>query len=88
MTRTATPKQLACLKRAAAERGVSFAYPSTFAEADAEIKRLLARKGTGSTFAELDVQHRNAPAFDRTMTAAAPVLDTELTGYGASATWR
>jgi hypothetical protein len=65
MARTRTSRQLSFLKRIAAERGVSFTYPTTVADADREIKRLLARKGYGSTFAELGVQQRNAPAFGK-----------------------
>jgi hypothetical protein len=88
MARLATSNQMKCLKRMATERGVSFAYPKTFAEADAEIKRLIARNGNGRTFAELDVENRNAEKFDRTVRVTAHVRDCEITGYGSSATWR
>ncbi len=87
MARTATPNQLKCLKRMAAQRGVSFAYPTTFAEADAEIKRLIAHKSNGNTFAELDVESRTAAKFVRTVRVTAHVRECEITGYGSTARW-
>jgi hypothetical protein len=44
--RKPSAKQLRYLKDLAAAAGESFAYPSTFGEASAEIKRLLARERT------------------------------------------
>jgi len=42
----ASPKQHRLLRRLAAERGQSFAYPATSKQADEEIKRLLKIKKT------------------------------------------
>ena len=81
-----TPRQLATLRRLAAERGQSFAYPQTRRDASREIKCLLAAKRS----------HRSEVSADRCAVGRAArealestrVRDDEVEGYGASAAWR
>jgi phage terminase large subunit-like protein len=81
-----TPKQMKLLRNLASERGQSFAYPSTSAEARREISRLLKTKRS----------HRSEIAADRAAVGreAREALDgalvrrDEVQGYGSSATWR
>ena len=81
-----TPKQLATLRRLAAERGQSFAYPQTRRDASREIRRLLAaqRSHRSEVAADRDAVGRHA----REQLASTRVRDDEVDGYGASAAWR
>ena len=89
MSSTANPptaRQLRYLRDLALQRGETFAYPASAAEAHAEIDRLRGRPRAcrGERRAE-------DAAVSRAMDArgdAAAVRDSELTGYGSSARWR
>lgn len=83
----ATIKQLRYLRVLANRTGTTFRTPATITEASAEIKRLLALTGNGTSFAELDVKHRSAAKLEHTVRDTAHVLDREISGYGSSATW-
>ena len=81
-----TPRQLALLKDLAAQRGQSFAYPATAAEASREIKRLHRLCRT----ARSDVARERRQIADDMATRRgddARVRDAEITGYGSSARW-
>jgi hypothetical protein len=83
-----TPRQLNYLRGLAAKTGTSFTYPHTFAQADAEIKRLKAIKATGFTFAELKAENQARDLHgDPPVTYGTAPADDEIVGYGASATW-
>jgi hypothetical protein len=81
-----TQEQMKLLRRLAAERGQTFAYPSTGREASREIRRLLKTKRS----------HRSDVAADRAAVdrEAREALDgaivrpEEIQGYGSSASWR
>lgn len=78
-------EQMRELRRLAAARGESFAWPQTCAEAEAELERLRGREA--SSFAERAIERR---AVGREMAArggAARVRDSEIVGYGSSAHW-
>lgn len=82
----ATAKQLRYLRSLASQRGESFGYPRSAAEASAEIERLKGRRRQSSVerFIETDrVSGEIAQIGD-----AASVRDDEVTGYGSSARWR
>jgi hypothetical protein len=83
----AQPKQLSYLKALANRTGTSFTYPTTAAQASAEIKRLKSLKARGTSFAELDTKHGRAPKLTRTVSVSAPILRSEIRGYGSSAGW-
>ncbi len=79
-------EQMGELRRLASARGMSFAWPQTSAEADAELERLRGREP--SSFAERAIERR---AVGREMAArggAAKVRDSEIEGYGSSAHWK
>lgn len=85
--RKPTRRQLDLLKDLAVERGQSFAYPQTFAEADAQIKRLMKAKPTRrSDRRREDRQVRHD--LSRRTGGSASVRPDELGGYGSHATWR
>jgi hypothetical protein len=88
MASSATPRQLSYLKQLASETGTTFTYPATVAQASAEIKRMKPFASRGTSFAELEVKHHNAPKLERTVRDTAQVLRSEITGYGSSARWR
>jgi hypothetical protein len=88
-----TAKQLAYLRRLAANLGQSFAYPQTSAEASAEIGRLRAARSHCDTALERQDARRERRAIQRDLQeraddAARVDLKREATGYGANATWR
>jgi hypothetical protein len=68
--------QLTVLKRACRERGIPFVAPATAQEAREQLAALSNRR-------------RRAPVNDETaaLLPASSVLDDEVVGYGASATW-
>lgn len=79
-------RQMRYLRDLAAQRGESFAYPQTAAQASAEIERLKGRRPSSAT--ERRIERLEV---SRTMAArggAATVRDSEITGYGSSARWR
>ena len=81
-----TPRQLAFLRDLAAQRGQSFAYPATAAEASREIKRLHRLRRT----ARSDVARERRQIADDMATRRgdhARVPDAEITGSGSSARW-
>jgi hypothetical protein len=81
-----TAKQLKLLRVLALERGESFATPQTRAQASREIGRLRARKCSTRTDRAIDRRE-----VSRGLAAGgddAQVRRGEITGYGASATWR
>ena len=84
--RKPTARQLAYLKDLAAQRGQSFAYPATAAEASREIARL---RGTRRT-PRADVARERRQIADDMATRRgddARVRESEITGYGSSARW-
>jgi hypothetical protein len=81
-----TPKQLAYLKRLAEQTATTFTYPTTSAQASAEIRRLKARprSGPGEQARERrDVQRDLAERPDD----AAAIRRRDVSGYGSSARW-
>ena len=80
-------KQLRFLRNLAEGCGESFTYPTTVAEASAEIERLKARKPTGRTNRRREISQVRRAMAERGGDATA-VHSTEITGYGSSATWR
>ena len=86
VARKPTARQLAYLKDLAAQRGQSFPYPTTAAEASREIKRMRDVRRTPPA----DVaRERRQIADDMAMRRGddARVRDAEITGYGSSARW-
>jgi hypothetical protein len=83
-----TPRQLKYLRYLAAKTGTSFTYPHTFAQADAEIKRLKAIKATGFTFAVLKAENEARDLHgDPPLTYGTAPADDEIVGCGVTATW-
>jgi hypothetical protein len=81
--RKPTARQLAFLKDLAAQRGQSFAYPATAAEASREIHRLRSLRRTA-----VARERRQIPDDLTTRRGDdARVRDAEITGYGSSARW-
>jgi hypothetical protein len=74
------------LRRLALQRGETFAYPRTAAEASIEIGRLRARR-CGS-FVEAHIERRQVSRDLAFAGDAASVRGSEIVGYGASARWR
>jgi hypothetical protein len=84
--RAPSTKQLRYLRGLAEQRGESFAYPQTAAEASAEIERLKSRRAGSRLDRQLD-----RIAISRAMAEpgdSAAVREDEVTGYGSSARWR
>jgi hypothetical protein len=84
--RKPSAKQLRYLKDLAQQRGESFTYPTTAAEASAEIDRLRGRKRMSPTDRRREARELRRQMAERGGDAAA-VRSFELTGYGSSATW-
>src|SRR5436190_1345345 len=81
-----TARQLAFLKDLAVQRGQSFAYPATAAEASREIKRLRRCRRT----ARADVAGERRLIADDMATRRgddARVRDAEITGFGSNCRW-
>jgi hypothetical protein len=78
--------QLKLLRDLALETGSSFAYPSTGAEASAEIGRLLATKRTSSAERRREAREIRADLAEQSG-GASRVRDEELGGYGSTAGW-
>jgi hypothetical protein len=84
--RKPTAPQLAYLKDLAAQRGQSFAYPTTAAEASREINRLRGIRRTPRA----DVARERRQIADDMATRrgdGARVRDSEITGYGSNCRW-
>ena len=73
------------LRRLAAERGQSFAYPGTARAASEEIERLLDE--SKSSRAERHEEERAVREAMSRRGDAAAVGDKEISGYGSSASW-
>ncbi len=82
-----TAKQLQYLRDLALRCGETFAYPSTAAQASAEIERLKGRKRTGTAQRRNETRRLSRDLAERQGDAAS-VRSDELQGYGSSATWR
>jgi hypothetical protein len=82
-----TRKQMRYLEDLAEKRGETFTFPRTRAQASAEIKRLLGRKGLTPAERRREAFEARCEAGERHGDAAA-VRGDEVTGYGSSATWR
>lgn len=85
-TNPPTAKQLSYLRDLALSRGQSFAYPSSFEEADREIKRLRRERRTPAV--DRRRERREVSAAMQERGDAARVRSHEVGGYGASARWR
>jgi len=83
--RKPSSKQLRYLRSLAERCGESFAYPATVAEASAEIDQLKARRRSGRGDRRREVAQVRGAMAERG--DAASVRDSEITGYGSSATW-
>jgi hypothetical protein len=81
-----TARQMRYLRRLAEQRGESFAYPRTVAEASAEIERLKSRRPDTRTDRRLDRLAISRAMAQRGDSAA--VTEDEIVGYGSSARWR
>jgi hypothetical protein len=82
-----TVKQLAYMRSLANRAGQTFTYPRTRAQASAEIRRL--KTATPSTRVERQIE-RDDLASERAARAAgclAEIAESEIEGYGSSATW-
>jgi hypothetical protein len=77
--------QLHELRSLADARGVTFAWPQTSADADAELRHLRAQQA--SSFAERAIERRAVAHAMAARGGAAKVRDTEIVGYGSSAHW-
>ncbi len=89
MSVTARPpsaKQMRYLRSLATQRGESFAYPQTAAEASAEIERLKGRRRSSAT--ERQIERLDLSRDMAARGGAAAVRESEITGYGSSARWR
>lgn len=80
-----TAKQMRYLKALAEERGQSFTYPKTKTQASAEIDRLRGAKKTPS--ADARRERRQVSEHMATRRDNARIRDSEVQGYGATATW-
>jgi hypothetical protein len=81
-----TAKQLRYLRSLAVRCGETFAYPTSCAQASAEIERLLARPISSNRDRRhelLELRQVMAARSD-----AASVRQSEIVGYGSSAHWR
>lgn len=89
MSTSANPpsvKQLRYLRGLAAQRGESFAYPRTAAQASAEIERLKGRPR--SSAAERRAERADVSRAMSERGGSSAVRDSEIVGYGSSARWR
>src|SRR2546426_1200180 len=82
-----TAKQLRYLKQLALERGVSFAYPATRAEASARIQALKQRRPDHPADRRRDRLEVSSDMATRRGDAA-QVRSSEMSGYGANCTWK
>lgn len=85
MSRSPSGKQMRYLRSLAAQRGESFVYPHTAAEASAEIERLLGRRR--GSYVERRIEREQISRDMAERGDAAAVRDFEIEGYGSSAHW-
>jgi hypothetical protein len=87
LNRSASPEQIALLRRLALSRGVSFSPPTSSADASRQIDRLLAAER--SPVDELD-RERQLIREDLAAGGGAVALiqDDEIGGFGSTAHWR
>ena len=78
-------KQLRYLKNLAAQRGETFGYPRTSAEASAQIERLQGRRR--GSYVEQRIEREQVSRDMAARGGAAAVRDSEIEGYGSSARW-
>lgn len=81
-----TAKQLRYLRGLAEARGESFTYPTSVAEASAEIERLKARRPESRIDRKLDRLATSRAMAERGDSAA--VREDEVLGYGSGCRWR
>jgi hypothetical protein len=89
MSTTAKPpsdKQMRYLRNLASQRGESFTYPATAAQASAEIERLKDRRR--GSYVERRIERQQVSRDLAFSGDAASVRGTEITGYGSSARWK
>ncbi len=79
-------KQLRYLQDLALQRGESFTYPTTAAQASAEIDRLKGRKRMSLTERRREARELSREMAERRGDAAA-VRSSEIKNYGSAATW-
>ena len=84
--RPPTVKQLRFLRSLAVQRGESFSYPHSAAEASAEIERLKARRC--DSYVERRIERQQVSRDMASRCDAASVRESEIVGYGSSARWR
>lgn len=82
----ATDRQLRYLKSLARQRGESFTYPTSAAQASAEIERLKGRRR--GSYLERRVEERAVSEDFAGFAGANGVHEEEVEGYGSSARWR
>ena len=80
-----TRKQLAYLRALASRSGQTFAYPSTAAQASAEIRRLKATSPTTSV--ERSLERRDDRAAREAAEDSAAIHGFEIVGHGSTCTW-
>jgi hypothetical protein len=78
-------KQLRYLKSLAMQRGESFVYPATGAEASAHIDRLLGRRR--GSYVERRIEREQISRDMAARGGDAAVRESEIEGYGSSARW-
>lgn len=83
---SATDRQLRYLRNLARQRGESFSYPRSRAQASAEIERLKGRPR--SSYVERRVEELQVSSEISALSDSAAVKDDEVIGYGSSARWR
>jgi hypothetical protein len=81
-----TAAQLQRLRTLADQKGQSFAYPTTRAEASKEVQRL--NRASFSTSAERAFDRQEIVRDDHPLLSTARVFEDEIQGYGSSARWR
>jgi hypothetical protein len=79
-------KELRYLRNLALQRGESFTYPSTAAQASAEIDRLKRRKR--GSYVERQIERKQVRRDLAWFGDAAAVRGSEIVGYGSSARWK
>lgn len=84
-TNPPSAKQLRYLRGLAAQRGESFAYPRTAAQASGEIERLKGRRSSSAVERRAEREDVSRAMAERG--GAAAVRDSEIEGYGSSARW-
>jgi len=84
--RPPSDKQLRYLRSLAAQRGESFSYPHSAAEASTEIERLKSRRR--GSYVERRIEREQVSRDMASRGDGASVRESEIVGYGSSARWR